>query len=278
MERKSVDKVLRRNIVDTQHMIQEAERLDCNEAETRRRVERVFELLMGYDPFKHLSREKAVRGAGETEHMDFTICVDGTDNAKPAIVVEIKRVNVELGSKHIRQAVSYAINAGCEWMLLTNSKEWRLYHILFEQPPQTQLIYSWDFVTSEMSVIADGLELLSHRNIRRGALDELWRKTKVLDPRSLLRAILCEPVISAIRHKIRRDYRIALPPEDILAGIRRLLNDAALSELEQVRISLPKKKRTPKKKVSQEEPSPERPSTTDTHLSDNPPKEPDNDI
>ncbi len=254
MARRPIDKTLRRNIVETQRLIGEAERLDCNEAETRRRIERIFETLMGYDPFKHLSRERAVRGAGDTEHMDFAISIDDGDDAKPSIVVEIKRVNTDLASKHIRQAASYAINAGCEWVILTNAREWRLYHISFGQPPETKLIHAWNFVTSEMSVIVDRLELLSYRNVRRGALDELWRKTSILDPRSLLGAILCEPAINTIRRELRRDSGVPLSPEDILAGIRRLLNDTALAELGQVRISLPKKKTRTRKRPAYEEP------------------------
>ena len=73
MAHSSVDKETRRAILDARRMIVEAEKADCNEAETRRRIERIFENLMGYDAFKHLSRERAVRGAGETEHVDFAI-------------------------------------------------------------------------------------------------------------------------------------------------------------------------------------------------------------
>lgn len=56
MARKVIDKALRREILDTRSMIQQSEKADCNESETRRRIERIFENLMGYDPFKHLSR------------------------------------------------------------------------------------------------------------------------------------------------------------------------------------------------------------------------------
>ena len=69
---------------------------NCNEAETRRRIERLLENLMGYDTFKHLSRERAVRGVGETEHVDFTIQLEDGEKAKPEIMVEIKRVCVNL--------------------------------------------------------------------------------------------------------------------------------------------------------------------------------------
>ena len=89
MPRTALDKETKRAILEARSMIQAAEKADCNEAETRRRIERIFESLMGYDAFKHLSRERAVRGAGETEHVDFAIQLDEGDPAKPEIMVEI---------------------------------------------------------------------------------------------------------------------------------------------------------------------------------------------
>jgi len=129
MARIAMDQNLRKTLLEVRSMIQEAEKADANEAETRRRIERVFENVMGDDVFKHLSRERAVRGAGEVEHVDFTIQIEKGDKVKPIIMVEIKRVTVDLALKHLKQVSSYAINAGCEWIILTNSKEWRLYHV-----------------------------------------------------------------------------------------------------------------------------------------------------
>lgn len=234
-----LDKNVRRSIREARRMIQEAEKIDCNEAETRRRIERIFESLMGYDVFKHLSRERAVRGAGETEHVDFAIQLGEGEKAKPVIMLEIKRVNVELARKHLKQVSSYAINAGCEWILLTNSKEWKLYHVSFGQPPVTKLIHSWNILTDDVSVLAKRFELISYKSVRKGTLDEVWQKTNVLTPRNLLQAVLSEGSIKLLRRELRRLSGVLISPEDILSGIRRLLNETALTELENVRVSLP---------------------------------------
>ena len=103
MARSTIDKEVRRALVDAKGMIQAAEKADCNEAETRRRIERIFESVMGYDPFKHLSRERAVRGAGEAEYVDFSIEIGDGDDKKPIVMVEIKRVNVDLAQKHLKR-------------------------------------------------------------------------------------------------------------------------------------------------------------------------------
>lgn len=250
MPRVAIDKEVKRTILDARRMIQEAEKSDCNEAETRRRIERIFESLMGYNVFRHLSRERAVRGAGETEHVDFAIQLGEGDDAKPEIMVEIKRVNVDLAPKHLRQVSSYAINAGSEWILLTNSKEWRLYHVSFGQPPVTKLIYSWNLLTDDISVLAKRFELISYKNLKKGGLDDLWKKTNVMHPGSLLKAILSESSLKAIRHELRKDSGVLLSPEEIMSGVRRLLNETALSELENVRITFPEQKQRRKRSRS----------------------------
>ncbi len=250
MPRTALDKETKRAILDIKSMIHAAEKADCNEAETRRRIERIFESLMGYDVFKHLSRERAVRGAGETEHVDFAVQLDEGDAAKPEIMVEIKRVCVDLAPKHLKQVSSYAINAGREWILLTNSKEWRIYHVSFGQPPVTKLIHSWNILTDDISTLAKRFELISYKNLKRGSLNDLWQKTNILHPRNLLQAILSEPSLSAIRRELRKDSGVMLSPEEIVSGVRRLLNETALSELEHVRISIPeRKKKTRKRKA-----------------------------
>ena len=254
MARTKIDKEVRRNILDARRIIQEAQKADCNEAETRRRIERIFETLMGYDVFKHMSRERAVRGAGETEHVDFAIQLEEGETAKPIIMVEIKRVNVDLAPKHLKQVSSYAINAGCEWIILTNSRDWRLYHVSFGQPPITKLIHSWDILTDDVSVLAQRFNLVSYRNVKKGVLDEVWRKSNILSPHNLLQAILSEHSIKLLRRELRKNSGVSLSLEDIVSGIRRLLNEAALTELENVRLSLPERKPGEKQEKERNDP------------------------
>jgi len=256
MLRSSVDKNIRRVILDARRIIQEAEKFDCNEAETRRRIERIFESLMGYDAFKHLSRERAIRGAGETEHVDFAIQIEEGEDAKPVIMIEIKRVAVDLSSKHLRQIASYAINAGCEWIILTNSKDWKLYHVSFGKPPITKLIYSWNIITDDIKILAQRFDLISFKSVKKGILADLWQKTNILHPRNLLQAILSETSIKVLRRELKKNSGVQLSPEDIVSGIRPLLNEVALTVLENIRLSLSdQKSRKQKQKIKKIEKS-----------------------
>lgn len=263
MANRTIDRAFRRAILDAKQMIQDAQKADCNEAETRRRIERIFESVMGYNVFKHLSRERAVRGAGETEHVDFAIHLEEGEDVKPEIMVEIKRVSIDLAPKHLRQVASYAINAGSEWIILTNSREWRLYHVSFGQPPVTKMIHSWNLLADDVAHLAKCFDIISYRNVKKGALNDIWQKTNVLHPRNLLQAILSDSSLKVLRRELRKYSGILLSPEELLAGIRRILNESALSELEGVQISLSKTKVSRKRKSSREPISEEEKTTQD---------------
>lgn len=272
MARKSVDKETRRAIRDSRGLVEHLMRLDGNEAETRRRVERIFENLLGYDPLRHLSRERAVKGAGETEHVDFTVQMEEGADAKPMIMVELKRVGVDLALKHLKQVSSYAIDTGCEWILLTNGREWRLYHVEFGQPPITTLLEEWNLLTDDTADLAEKFQLISYKSVRRGELDDLWRRTKVLEPKSLMAAIVSEPSLRFIRRHLRKSTGVLIEFEEIIQGVRRLLNEAAAIEMDTLRIRLPQRKQTTAKGRGIEEAEVEPEDIENEELSESTPK------
>ena len=87
--------------------------------------------------------------------------------------MELKRVNMDLTPTHLKQAASYAINLGCEWVLLTNSKDWKIYHILFDKPPQTKLIDSWNLVTDEPVTLSEKFDLIGYKDMKKNGLTPL---------------------------------------------------------------------------------------------------------
>ncbi len=251
MAQAKIDKETRRKITDARRMIEKVMKADGNEAETRRRVERIFENVMGYDAFDHLSRERAVKGAGETEHVDFAVQLEVGQDAEPVIMVELKRVGVDLALKHLKQVTSYAIDSGCEWVLLTNGREWKVYHVEFGQPPITKLVDQWDLITDDTTDIAFKFEMLSYKKVKRGSLKKLWEKATVLSPDSLLTAIVSLESLSTLRRVLRKNTGVIIDPLDLVKGIRKLLNENAGIELSKIKLDLQskKKKRTGRKKI-----------------------------
>ena len=240
MPKQKLDKEIRNAIKEAKQLIEEVARVDGNEAETRRRIERIFAAVMGYDVFKHITREHAVSGAGGKDYCDFAIQVEGTQPNKPVIMVEIKAVNIDLVPKHLKQISSYAINNGTEWVVLTNGKDWRLYHVSFGQPPQLKLMESWDLLKDEPVILAEKFSLISYKNVKKGVLDEIWRKANVLTPQNLIKILVAEDSIKMIRRELRKKTGVQVSPDEIIGAIRRILNEAALTEMCNTKISLPR--------------------------------------
>ena len=249
MPKPSLDKAAKKALLDARSLVEAIAKADSNEAETRKRIDHILETLMGYDTFKHITQEYAIHGAGDTVHCDMAIQLSHEESSKPDILIEVKRVNIDLSPKHIRQAASYAIDIGCEWILLANSKEWRLYHITFGKPPQTKLIESWDLLNDDLLVLSKKFEIVSYKNVRKQGLDKLWEKRNVLTASNMLKAILAEESIKLYQRSVKKATDVTVSPEDIVGSFRHLLNEAALSEMDKIKISLPARQqraKTPK--------------------------------
>ncbi len=246
----------RKSLKEARELIEYVDSIDGNEAETRRRVERIFETLMGYD-IRHLSREHAIRGAGETEHADFALKTSAKPDAAPVIIVELKRVGIELAVKHLKQVTSYAINAGCEWLLLTNGRDWRLYHVEFGQPPVTRLVDQWNLFSQDKAEVLRKFAMISLKQVTKGSLDDLWLKTKVLSPKSILTALLSEESYRLIRRTLKRDSGVNVAFEDFVASFQKLLNESAaitMAELD-IKPPTPTRRAKPKPAAAEEQPA-----------------------
>jgi hypothetical protein len=145
--------------------------------------------------------------------------------------------------------------------LLTNSKEWKLYHISFGKPPQTKLINSWNIINDDLAVLAKRFELVSYKNIKKGGLSRLWEKSNVLTAQNLLKVILSEDSIRLIRRELRKATDVTVSPEEIVGAVRHLLNEAAVAEMEKIKISLPEKKQRKRTTTSKSSKEKEEPST-----------------
>jgi len=250
MVRQKLDKEVQKAILKARKLIEDIAKKDANEDETRTRIYDIFGMLMGYARYEHITQEYAIHGAGDTVHCDLAIQLDYKESSKPDFLVELKRVNIDLTSKHLRQAASYAIDIGCEWVLLTNGKEWKLYHIFFGKPPQTKLVDSWNLINDDPVILAEKFNLIGYKNIKRGGLARLWEKSNVLAVQNILKIILSEQSITSIRRELKKATDVTVSPEEIVGAVRRMLNEAGIGEMEKIKISLPAKKQGKSRTVS----------------------------
>lgn len=230
---------------------------DVSEADTVTIVKDVLSDLFGYDKYSELTSEHSIRGT----YCDLAVKIEG----KLSFLIEVKAIGLELKEAHVKQAIDYASNQGCEWVVLTNGICWRLYHVLFKKPIDKVELASFDLTTMNARTDADleKLYLLTREGFTKSALAD-YRDKKEATSRFTLAAIILssEAVIGAIRREVRRVSDI-LVDEDTIARMLReqvikreaLEGDQADSASRRVRSAVEKKSK------AQAEPEP---ATNDT--------------
>lgn len=202
-----------------QQVLQQQKARDISEADTVTVVKDVLSEVFGYEKYAELTSEHSIRGT----FCDLAVKIDG----KLAFLIEVKAIGIELKDGHVKQAVDYAANQGCEWVVLTNGMEWRLYHVVFKKPIDKQEIANFNLgtVSAKSESDLEKLYLLTREGFTKSALAD-YRDKKDATSRFMLAAIVLhsEAVQSAIRREIRRVSEIIVAPEEV----DRMLRDEVL--------------------------------------------------
>ena len=118
------------------------------------------------------------------------------------------------------------------------------------------MIESWDLLNDDLLILNKKFEIVSYKNVRKQGLDKLWEKRNVLTANNMLKAILSEESIKLYQRRIKKATDVTVSPEDIVGSFRHLLNEATLSEMDRVKISLPaKQQRTRTSKSTKSKPT-----------------------
>ena len=189
---------------------------DVSEADTVTLVKDLFSDVFGFDKYAELTSEHAIRGT----YCDLAIKLDN----KLALLCEVKAIGVALEDKHVKQAVDYAANQGCEWVVLTNGVTWRLYVVSFGKPIDKKLVFELDITTVNLKdeQHLDRMFALTKEGFSKGAHVEM-KDLNEATSRHLIGALLVEndSVLGMIRRELRRVVEANVAEETI----RRVLLD-----------------------------------------------------
>lgn len=215
----------------------QAKEQNMNEADTVRRVTKVLEDVLGYDPLVEISREAQLKG----KYLDLLIKVN--DVAK--FIVEVKRAGIKLRDRHIDQAYTYASTNNLPWILLTNGVVWNLYHLTFEEGIEYERAFSVDFSKLDLDAASDKLVLLHRENVRKGGLESYWECQIALSWPSIAKALFQEDVLRRIRREIRHTAGILIDTEDLSERLREMMSPEVRETIGQVRV----RKKSRRKKI-----------------------------
>jgi predicted type IV restriction endonuclease len=192
---------------------------DVSEADTVTIVKDVLSEIFGYDKYAELTSEHNIRGT----FCDLAVKI----GEKLAFLIEVKAIGLELKDSHVKQAIDYAANQGCEYVVLTNAIEWRLYHVVFKKPIDKHEVAN--FKLTELNLRDEShvekMFLVSKEGFTRNALRE-YRDRKDATSRFMIAAIILhsDAVQSAIRREVRRVSEIMVAQEDV----EKILRDEVL--------------------------------------------------
>lgn len=183
---------------------------DVSEADTVTLVKDMLNEVFGYDKYAELTSEHSVRGT----YCDLAAKIEG----KLVFLLEVKAIGVDLKDSHVKQAVDYASNQGCEYVVLTNAIEWRIYKVLFKKPIEKLEVSKFNLleVDAKDECDCECLYLLSREGFVKDVLRDHVERQEATS-RYMLAAIILhsEPVQNAMRREIRRVSDILVTQEDI---------------------------------------------------------------
>jgi hypothetical protein len=115
--------------------------------------------------------------------------------------------------------------------------------------------------------------MLSYKKVKKGSLKKLWKKATVLSPNGILSALVSRDCLRSLRRILRKNTDVMVAPEDLVNGIRKLLNENAAVELSKINVDFYSKRRKTQKTVEDEqaeqpESSKPSPNVIDTQISE----------
>jgi hypothetical protein len=191
-----------------QPLLDDARKRDLNESDTVTLVVDILNEVFGYEKYGEITSEHSIRST----FCDLAIKLDG----ELAVLIEVKAIGLDLKDNYIRQAVDYAANQGCEWVVLTNGVLWQAYQVEFTKPIEAQLVLDLDLLSlnHRRDDDVDLLALLSREAWQKSRLDDYATQKQVLSRFTVAATLLSEPCMQMIRRELRRvsrEVRIEVP-------------------------------------------------------------------
>lgn len=162
-----------------------------NESDTRMLLNSVLQFVLGYE-ISDIKTEQKI----ESRRADYVLSIKG----EPVIVIEAKKVGMNLKESQIYQAAAYGAYAGIRWVVLTNALVWQLYRISTGEKIQHDLVFTIDLLDGLDREEAELFYLISKEGMaRKNLLEQRWEKIRALSTENIINVLLDEEVLSKIR-------------------------------------------------------------------------------
>lgn len=201
-----------------QKVLEAAKQRDIGEADTVTIITDFLCDALGYDKYKEVSSEHAIRGT----YVDRVVTVDN----KKRFLIEAKAIGAELKDAHVKQAIDYAANDGVSWVVLSNGAMWRLYNLRFGKPIEKTLVFEIDVLSCDCKDedIISCFGSLSSEGYSKDSLTELLNQKQTSSKYTVAAVLRTDKMVEALRKEVRRlsgirldaDYLVSLLENEIV--------------------------------------------------------------
>ena len=211
------------NLKKYQEIVSSIKKKDANETDTVKVITDILEDIFGYDKYKEITSEYAIRGT----YCDLAI----VDGKKICFLIEAKAISVTLNDNHIKQALDYGANAGVSWVILTNSEKWVVYKIKFGKPIDKELICEFNFLTLNSKSVKDleALFIISKDGEEKSIIDDYYAGVQVKNKFIIGTLLNSDDVYALIRRNIKKLYNEVKITDQEIADI--MANDILKREI-----------------------------------------------
>jgi phosphohistidine swiveling domain-containing protein len=192
-----------------QGVLAHAKKRDVSESDTVVIITGILSDVLGYDKYKHITSESAIRGT----FVDLAIVVEN----KTRFFIEVKAINTELKDNHVKQAVDYAANAGVDWVVLTNGLMWRVYKVQFTKPIDKFLACDIDVLNSSHKdeELVGCFGNLSREGFSKDSMGDFLLEKQITNKFSVASILMTPTIVEQVRREIRRLSGIRVEEEYI---------------------------------------------------------------
>lgn len=198
-------------------IIEIASTRNMNESDTSNIINDLLWEVLWYDKFFDVTTEYKIKG----QYADYGVKIDD----RLAFLIEVKAVWVTLNDNHIFQASSYASTEWVEWVILTNLKEWNIYHLSFWSRIDQELVLSFNFPEeAKSSKFIDKLSCIHKEAFKKWYLKNLWNQRVAMSGNNFKKVLTSQAVVKVIQRELSKASGIKIGENDISNMIAELFD------------------------------------------------------
>ncbi|MFD3686135.1 hypothetical protein ACFWTE_15090 [Nocardiopsis sp. NPDC058631] len=170
---------------------------DANDGDTRMLVADFFSVGLNFSKYQDMTTEYRTSG----DSIDYAIMLEG----KLFAPVEVRRIGLDLDQRNIQMSRRLAADQGAEWVILTNGRLWRVYHLRPDGEGGNQPVEVLDVDLMDADAYQRNIDALFHltrESVDHGRLDALRQWKEAVEAAPLAGVLREDSVVAAIRDRL----------------------------------------------------------------------------